>query len=93
MSHKIFDTASPNQVRAAFDSAGQSHGFEDLFRSKAGRRSLFMVVLKAGDAVCRSRCPRQIKRGVFSSMRPFLLRISFFYKTKKPPIRLHNYFL
>jgi hypothetical protein len=33
--------------------------------------------------------PRQIKRDVFSSIRPFLLRFSFTYKTEKIPERLH----
>jgi len=80
-------------MSTALDFTGQFHGFQDLFGSKSGRRSFFMVVLKAGNAVCRSRCPMQIKREVFSSIRPFLLIFSFFYWTKKAPERLHLYAL
>jgi hypothetical protein len=52
LAQKSLDPVVQDGVGAALDFAGQFHDFQDLFRSKAGCGSLFMVVFKTRNAVC-----------------------------------------
>jgi len=55
-----------DQMSAALDFGGQLDCLQDFFGAEAGCRSLFMVVLKARDAVGRCGGPQaDQKRGLF----------------------------
>jgi len=55
-----------DQVSAALYFGGQLHCLQDFFGAEAGRRSLFMVMLKARDAVRGCGGPQaDQKRGLF----------------------------
>jgi hypothetical protein len=75
---------------STLDFAGQRHGFQDFFRSKAGGRSLFVVMLETGNAVRRRGRPEaDQERGLFIHS-PFLLDYSFLYKTEMGLERLRR---